>query len=271
VSAPRGPGVEWNERGSRLKASRGSDGVQRGGGKRDVVGGFSLNSRRRLLQLIGSIRRDCVLPVFVTLTYPSEFPYPNDAKRHLKLFLQALRYRFAGVALVWKIEPQERGAPHFHMLIWGVSLDVLRAFVPGCWFRIAGNGDRNHLRFHEGKLGNEHCCGQVKSFRGVWFYAAKYIGKTFEIGGWKWPGRFWGVCNRSGIPFGVLRSSGVEVVALNDVMRYQRRFAGVRARGRGMTVFCDADQWVHRLQISPKNRVATRDAGFGSELVAERC
>jgi hypothetical protein len=153
-----------------------------------------------------------------------------------------------------------------------VSLEELRAFVPGCWFKIAGQGDKYHLLFHEGKLGNEHCCGQVKSFRGVWFYAAKYIGKTFEIKGWKWPGRVWGVRFPKAIPFGELKSATLGGVLLNDLMRYQRRFAGVRACGRGLTVFCDADQWVRRLEITAKNDVATRDGvsvGVGVPGVAE--
>lgn len=251
--------MEWNAGASRLKASHGSDGIQRGGGKRGDITGFSFESRRRLLQLIGSIKRDCILPVFVTLTYPKSFPNPNEAKRHLKIFFQAIKRKFPDVGIIWKLEPQERGAPHFHMLVWGATLIQLRAFVPGCWYSIAGQRDRHHLLFHQGKLGNEHCCGQVKSFRGVWFYAAKYIGKTFEIAGWKWSGRFWGVWWREQIPFGEVLKADVQAAELVQLLRYQRRFSGIKSRPRGLTIFCDADQWVERLKITPKKQMAMRD------------
>jgi hypothetical protein len=244
----RGPTIEWNGGASRLKSSRGSDGIQRGGGKRSSVNGFSYGSRRRLLNVIGSILRDAVLPVFVTLTYPKAFPSANDAKRHLQMFIKRLRRAFPDAGLIWKLEPQERGAPHFHILIWGVTLGQLRAFVPMVWFAIAGNNDKYHLRWHQGKLGNEHCCGQVKSYRGVWFYAAKYIGKTFEIEGWRWAGRFWGIVRPESIPFGDLHKVRIGDKTLNDVIRYQRRFAGIRTWGRGATIYCDADQWVARLR-----------------------
>ena len=47
----------------------------------------------------------------------------------------------------------------------------------------------------------------MNSFKGVWFYASKYLGKTFEVAGWnsKWTGRYWAVAAPENIPFGELR------------------------------------------------------------------
>ena len=87
---------------------------------------------------------------------------------------------------IWKLEPQERGAPHYHCLIWGVDEEDLFDFVAYTWYEIAGNNDRNHLKFHLGLLPNSKpCVSKVRSWRGVWAYASKYLGKTFEVAGWE--------------------------------------------------------------------------------------
>lgn len=244
------PYVEWNQGSSRLKASRGSDGVQRGGGQRGSVQGFSEQSRRRLLQTIGCVRRDVPLPMFVTLTYPDCFPSPAQAKKNLEAFRQRLKRAFPGVGAIWKLEPQERGAPHFHLLVWGVECESLFEFTVQAWFEIAGQGDINHLLFHRGRLGNRPCVEPVRTWKGVWFYAAKYLGKTFEIENWKWPGRFWGIINRECIPFGELQSVEVDQQVVTQVMRYGRRYAGLPYRSQGQTLFCDVSQWVEKLEIT---------------------
>jgi hypothetical protein len=245
------PFVEWNEGASRLKASRGSDGHQVGGGQRGHIKGFSLVSRRRLLQLIARVVRDAELPMFVTLTWPDRFPSPREAKRALRIFIKRLKRRFPKVGLIWKLEPQERGAPHFHLLVWGVPFAELFDFTVQAWYEIAGGGDIKHRNFHAGLYyPYRRCVEPVHTFKGVWFYAAKYLGKTFEIENWKWPGRFWGVINPSNIPFGKFKVALVEEEFLNDLLRYQRRYANQQYRsGQGFTVFCDADQWVKKLEI----------------------
>lgn len=251
MSEPKDSYVEWNQGASRLKASRGSDGHQVGGGKRGVVEGFSVDSRRRLMFTIACVGRDAQLPLFITQTFPEEFPSVQEAKHDNRLFHKRLVYSFPGVGLIWKVEPQERGAAHFHSLAWGVGLAEMMELVPQAWYEIAGQGDVKHLKFHQGKYSPyRHCVEQVRSFRGVWAYASKYLGKTFEVGSWKGVGRYWGVINPENIPFGDLRTENVGVKLLNDVLRYQRRFAHLPAFGRGMTIFCDAEQWVERLKIT---------------------
>jgi hypothetical protein len=68
---------------------------RRGGGTRDKVRGFTRASRRNLLRRLASINRSAFKAfkgrmIFVTLTYPHEYPDdPDICKRHLK----ALRKR----------------------------------------------------------------------------------------------------------------------------------------------------------------------------------
>jgi hypothetical protein len=109
----------------------------------------------------------------------------------------------------------------------------------------------------------------VRSWKGVWSYASKYLGKTFDVAGWgeKWTGRFWGVVNRENIPFGNTVKMEIERYKAVQAMRYQRRFAnppinligkideGKKIKKRhfrnnqALTIFCDADQWVSRLNL----------------------
>jgi hypothetical protein len=256
------PFVEYYNGASLLKSSRGGICDQVGGGKRGKINGFSRGSRYRLMQTIAKVQRDAELPLFLTLTYPDDFPNPAESKEHLEIFIKRVRRRFPRAGMIWKLEPQMRGAPHYHWLVWGVSMLDLMKFVPRAWFEIAGGGDPKHLAWHKGECGhgNKHCVSEVRSFKGVWFYAAKYLGKTFEVAGWNnnWTGRYWGVISKENIPFGDLRQLVVTRSLAVQVMRYQRRFVNrklggkkrkrpIRAGGRSLTIFCDADQWIERL------------------------
>lgn len=246
-TAHKTPFLEYSSGASLLKVSRGIQGKQVGGGKRGAVKGFTVASRRRLMQTIARIRRDAELPCFVTLTYPSEFPSPKESKRHMEIFIKRIKRKFESVGLIWKLEPQERGAPHYHLLVWGVDEDDLHVWVPPTWFDIAGSGDTNHLLFHTGALGNQHCVQLVRSFRGVWSYASKYLGKTFDVAGWdeKPTGRFWAVVNRANVPFGEVVTLEISQVKAVHVMRYQKRFAKLKRRSYpSLTTFCDAEQWI---------------------------
>lgn len=245
------PRVVWRAGASLLQMTKGGECAAVGGGKRSRIKGFSVASRRRLMRMIGAIRRDAELPNFVTLTYPGEFPTVERAKRDLKVFLQRLARRFPGAGCIWKLEPQQRGAPHYHMLVWGVGTWDLLLWTVRTWYEIAGNGDENHIKFHVGQLqGSRPCVERVRSFRGVWAYASKYLGKTFEVAEWgsQWTGRFWGVVGREAIPFGELRELEISYRTAVVWMRYQRRFSGIRARSvNSLTIFCDADQWAGRV------------------------
>jgi hypothetical protein len=87
------------------------------------------------------------VPVMVTLTYPGPWrlwaPTAEVAHAHRRAFLERYSRAFGFRVLgVWKLEFQERGAPHFHILLplpKGVSLRDFRAWVQGAW---AGNDDR---------------------------------------------------------------------------------------------------------------------------------
>ena len=189
-------------------------GVQPGwlvGVKRGGVKGLSADARRRMLRLMGqwpkAIFDRCVV-FSTTLTYPKVFPTAKESKRHFEAFREALRRRWPSAFAVWKLEPQRRGAPHYHLVIaippenvrWSIEAEIwleddFHGWVAGTWFRIAGNGDPLHLEFH---LGSDRVVERVRSYRQFMGYLAKYVGKAFEADpSWDAPGRFWGVINRA--------------------------------------------------------------------------
>jgi hypothetical protein len=90
--------------------------MRRGGGVRARVGGFSRTSRRNLLRRLASINKRAFRTfkgrmIFVTLTYPHEFPDdPELCKRHLKAFRKRLQRKFGEFAGFWRLGLQQRAA-----------------------------------------------------------------------------------------------------------------------------------------------------------------
>jgi hypothetical protein len=176
-----------------------------GGGTRGHISGFSKASRRRLQRLLAVIDQERqAVPLFVTLTYPGEFPTdPAVCAAHLRAFRARMHRRYGKFAAVWRKEYQRRGAPHYHLLLFlDRPPEQLRAEVSRLWFEVVGSGDERHLR-----AGTQVV--QVKSWRGARGYAAKYMGKLEssqpgDCHGSQQPavstGRLWGVWNRALLP-----------------------------------------------------------------------
>lgn len=77
---------------------------------------------------MATVKADGLKAVFLTLTYGQEFPHPRVAKRHLDNFLKRIKRTYENVSGFWRLEFQERGAPHFHLLLFGLP------FVSYSWF-----------------------------------------------------------------------------------------------------------------------------------------
>lgn len=207
-----------------------------GGGFRDVIGGFSHSSRRRMLLLLASLRIDAhCLPLFVTLTYPAFWPSePETWKRHLDAFGKWLRRRYPAASAVWKLEPQQRGAPHFHLIVFGVPF-IPHQSVSQAWYRIVGSCDPNHLA-----AGTEvRACETVN---GVMSYASKmYMGK--EVPGcpqFRCVGRFWGVLGRSELPRSAESAMTLcqpAIVTFGRIIRKRLKKKNVRSNGQSGFLF----------------------------------
>lgn len=146
---------------------------------------MSSRSRRRIMNFIATLVRS-IIPLFVTLTYPKDFPTPRASKRHFDTLIKRLKRRYPDIGYIWKIELQLRGAPHYHLFLWGVPNDVhFYWFIKESWYEIVGSGDPWHLVWGA-KVEN------IKSYRGVKSYVSKYIAKQDETIVPEGLGRTWG-------------------------------------------------------------------------------
>lgn len=233
--------------------------VRRGGGKRGIVFGVSAAGQRNMKRTISSLDKS-IKPLFVTLTYPLEFPLSYlEWKRHLDVFAKRFARKFSDGAIIWRLEPQKRGAPHYHMFVYGVEFTAEnRIWFANVWYQIVNSGDEKHLR-----RGTDF--QQLGSFRGVKSYISKYIGKRQsptndevddqgEKIDWNRVGRWWGIKCRKNLPWSeevkvdqlTYRES---VVAMRNMRRYLKS-QGVRVSGclPSLTIYVnDPKQWLSNI------------------------
>jgi hypothetical protein len=107
---------------------------------RKAIQKWSSESMRRLRLLVRNSRPTWV--GMITLTYPDAYPAVGLAvKRQLNTFLQMLRRH--NVRYVWVLEFQDRGAPHFHILI---DAFIGKTLVAETWYAAVGSGIEKHLK-----------------------------------------------------------------------------------------------------------------------------
>jgi len=170
------------------------------GGKRGIITEFSKASRKRLIRKIARLKP--VKITFVTLTYPGEYPDVETAKAHQRALLERIRRRCPETSGIWRLEFQQRGAPHFHWLLFNlpyISFETLKSW----WQEVIGVIDSVPVFVR---------IEQVRSWRGVMSYASKYLAKLsepraapfFNFVAYLHAKRCWGVFNAQFLPFNEL-------------------------------------------------------------------
>ncbi|MBZ0214272.1 MAG: hypothetical protein K8H99_10770, partial [Nitrospirae bacterium] len=226
ISAPQQPRSVRIFEGGSVICLRGDDRFPPPKGAcRGRVAGFTRASRRRLIRLLQSVHRERAgLPLFVTLTYPREWPgSPKVWKRDLDAWLQRLKRAHPEAWAVWRLEPQRRGAPHYHLLVFGADR-LPKQWLSRTWFEVVGSGDERPLR-----AGTQ--VQRSRQWNGVVRDAAKYLGKLVDDlpEGWRLGvGRWWGVHNRQLVPRAPVDGT-VRGQAFTIVKRVLRRY--LRSRG----------------------------------------
>ena len=108
---------------------------------RGQVSTFSAASRRRLMSLLNRLEWSGLSVAFCSLTYGQLFPDIETFKRHIDIFGKRMM-RWAArhgcrVSIVWKMEFQERGAPHLHLIVFGLPSSMtefeLRQLMRWTW------------------------------------------------------------------------------------------------------------------------------------------
>src|SRR5918995_3136850 len=201
---------------NRLSPSR-----RRSGGIRDRVRGFSRESRRNLLRRLASINRGAFKAfkgrlISITLTYPHEYPEdPVLCKRHLKALRKRLQRKCGDFAAFWRMGIQQRGAWHFHLLLFvGSSLGSigeLRRFISSSWYEVTGKVSEGHLR-----TGTR--VEPVKRWKQATSYVERYMAKPEVFPEGSETGRIWGVWSAELLP---VQWETVEV-SLRDAFKIRR-------------------------------------------------
>lgn len=226
-------------------------------GKRAEIDDFSDKSRRRFRDRIASTtqeaRRQAVL---TTLTYPAEFADPTEriCKDHLDTLHKRLVRVVESASGFWKLEFQDRGAPHFHSILFGLTEEVMLAAFPAspaalkkwspavksgkitlglvgfqewlsrAWFEIVGSGDEKHLR-----AGVR--VEKVKDPTASMWYMSSYASKSDQtLPGFR-VGRYWGSFNKKHLPIAPVETDELtqrQAVVLSRVLR-KHRTAGMKA------------------------------------------
>jgi hypothetical protein len=225
----------------------------RGRGIRGKVRGFSRTSRTNLLRRLASINRSAFRAfkgrmIFVTLTYPHEYPEdPERCKGHLKALRKRLQREYGTFAAFWRMGIQGRGAWHFHLLLFLRSsvgpIRELRRFISSSWYEVTGKVSEGHLR-----AGTR--VEPVKKWKQATSYVERYMAKPEEFPEGLQTGRIWGVWNEELLP---VRWETVEV-SLKDAFRIRRVYSKLaRRKGRGslrrMTVFVRHENVVKLLEF----------------------
>jgi len=200
-----------------------------GGSIRDKVRGFSRASRTNLLRRLASINRGTFRAfkgriIFVTLTYPHEYPEdPELCKRHLKALRKRLERRYKSFAAFWRMGIQQRGAWHFHLLLFvGPSIGPigeLRRFISSSWYEVTGKVSEGHLR-----AGTR--VEVVKKWKQTTSYAERYMAKPEEFPEGLKTGRIWGIWNEGLLP---VQWETVQV-SLRDAFRIRRIYRKLAQR-----------------------------------------
>lgn len=180
--------------------------ARRGGGQRGNVTTFSRASRLRLLDLFARMETRGIRTTFLTLTFHG-IPTPDHAKTALKRFLMHVRYHYPETSGVWRQEFQERGAIHYHLLLFRLPYwdwkDLLEVWTrcteedtSGIFVKLISNGHR----------------------RTVMSYVSKYVAKvpgTTLLGNVTYQqnesiGRQWGYINFEALPFAEIHEIGID-------------------------------------------------------------
>ena len=166
-------------------------------GLKKKVTHFSDKSRRNLSKVLARVRWKYYEDVyFLTLTYHNDYPSsPEVAKIDLFNFLKSLLYHFPEIDYLWKLEFQQRGAPHFHIIIFfrkdSVSIPphLFSQEILPLWLQQQGCGC-NHCKHHAIRV------DRVSSYRKCSWYVQKYIAKDAYNPSLESAGRFWGKSRR---------------------------------------------------------------------------
>jgi hypothetical protein len=199
-----------------------------------------MQSRMRLLCKMNALdaagaAETCLQAKFITLTYPRDLlPSWEWAKRQLDMFLTYLFRKTGKHALLWRMEFQEDGSMHFHLMLWYAPYLHWR-WIAATWDGLIGNQVTP-----EDSASTE--IRAMRSWRQTSYYVSKYIAKDSDLAaldifhGRHWGARFWDLLPVHRVRVALSPSEGYQV---RRWMKRLREAKGVRTRELGRALpFC---------------------------------
>jgi len=176
--------------------------------KRGKITGFSAQSRGRLFDIFNSMQlRNPV--IFITLTYEKDMTDAQTAKAQLRAFIKRLQRLHQGrpLACVWRMEFQERGAVHFHLMCFNLPFTP-KETIKSMWAQVIGGYDpftriemiysakktMNYVGKYVAKVDKQDLSG----FNSLTYLSAYQAKHGDEIG------RVWGIIGKSNLPMAEL-------------------------------------------------------------------
>jgi len=229
---------------------------------RGRVAGMSRKARRRLLLSLAMVAR-CDPCVFVTLTYRDCVEDSERYRKDFNWYGVELRRRFPHCCGFWRLQFQERGAAHFHLLLWlgsSESEDEVNSWSSELWCRITGDNSPAH-REHGSKTVD---CGP--NFRATGFYLALYQGRDEQDRTDIHTGRTWGIIGRKFLDLSPLVKTEMTD---QDAIRFHRVLRGhYKSRNRET---CARSGWFKGLRQRRTTLQAFLPVEVSSRLVQWVC
>jgi len=239
------------------------DRQQLGSGRRAITY-FSAKSRKNMMDTVSRIDWTNQRAQFITLTYHSNMMNARKAKRDLRAFSKRLYRRYGNIPMLWKLEPQKRGAWHFHVLAFnlpyiskGEVLKHWRAVTHEVTITqvdiepiISAKKARSYICKYMSKQIN-NCslvCYVMAKFNVPQWYVLQYaLDYLPNLAVFVNPGRFWGIENRNNVNWAVLVV--VSIMADNVFYHFKRAarrcWRGINTnRNAGFTLYVNnVERW----------------------------
>lgn len=216
---------------------------------RGTITEWSRKSRARMVRTIAELDMSTwgTEPgtfALITLTLPDKWAQITPTGKHFRALLRTMRERLRRgpkiTRAIWKLEFQERGAPHWHALMkvpGMVGNSTFEDWLRSAWAEVVDAPGSIERKKHEAHGADVTLAGTWCSTpRGVSVYFLKHSAKTTDGKEYQhtvprqWraegagPGRFWGM-------WGLTRAVATVVVSREDFYATRRMMRGVQ-RGR---------------------------------------
>lgn len=193
-------------------------------GIKQRLAGWSRKSRNHLDRQLRCVMRPDMQPYMLTLTsqeYSEDTQVYHDQVDH---FMISFERRYPGCSIFWRLEFQQRGAPHWHLLIWFAEdepplLPEDEGWIAQTWYNIVG-GDPSVLEYGtkltdaSDGLYAEKLKNYLKSFHHL---------KADQVRDDIYTGRYWGIRNKKGLNMNPMAYGSLTYRGLVKIRRVARK------------------------------------------------